>query len=223
MKYFKHVFICLLIIIILILLSIHVFQQNIIEGATTTGSSRLVISSKSYTPITSCETASGYTIQSNNFYFYKPTISPKFYPIFFLQNNYDINILTNIFFDSRPYNIDCDNVLYFINSNSRNYWYQSNSISKKIKCYLNKSGTLIDCFKYFNEKFTSNTDNIPKPDIGDITITYNSYNNKSNGLLNIIFKNDITNTYYNIGLTINITKNNEIYEYIHPFLYHYLQ
>lgn len=212
MKFFRHVFICLLIIIILIVLSIHVFQQNIIEGATTSGSSRLVLSSNPYTPITSCPTGSqSYTVQSSNFYFYNTnntSASPKFFPIFFLQNSYDINILRNIFLDNRQYNIDCDNVLYFINSNSKNYWYQSNNISSRIKCYLNKSGTFIECWKYLNEQFTSTTPIIQKPNVGDTTIRYNSYyNDKSNGLLKITFKNDTADPNYNVGFIINIGKN----------------
>jgi len=215
MKFFKQIFIGLLIIIIfLIILFIKIFKPHIIEGATTTASSTLVLSTNSYTPITSCKTSGSNTstISTSDFYFYNST-SPKFYPIFFLQNNYDSNIIKNIFNDNRPYNIDCSNVLYFINSNTKNYWYQSNNTSKRILCYLNKSGSLTDCLKYFNDSFTSKiTNGIPKPDITNINIKYNSISTKNNnsGQLTITFINDssvtTTSPKYNLELTINIDK-----------------
>jgi hypothetical protein len=219
MKYFKHVFISLLIIIFLIILFIYTSQQNIIEGATTTASSRLVISSESYTPVTSCliPDTNTYSIQSSNFYFYKnnnTSANPKFRPFFFLQNNYDSNIITNIFNDNRQYNIDCSYVLYFINSNSKNYWYQNNN-SNRIKCYLMNSGTFIACLKYFNDSFTSTiTNGIPKPDLTNVTIKYNSISttnkNNSRGELTIKFINDSSvttnNPKYNFELTINVNK-----------------
>lgn len=218
MKYFKHVFICLL-IIILINLSIHAFQKNIIEGATQKSiTSTSPLSSNPYQPNISCFVSSNIsTIKVTDFYFNDVNNNTnKFYPIFFLQNNYDNNIVTQFFLDNKSYNIDCNNVLYVNTPNSKNYFYKGDT-SNQIKCYLNKSGTFIDCLRYFNESFTETTSTNkkqqPKPQIHDISITYNSNDitNKNNriGVLNIIFKNDNSDTNKDIRLRINIKKNND--------------